>query len=95
MEYTLDKRRIAISDEHRIPGEKRTNFKFNHIFDENSSQKEVYDMAARPILESVMNGFNGTIIAYGQTSSGKTYTMQGVDPYADESSSHETIRKLY
>ena len=42
-----------------------------------SQQKEVYDAAAKPIIDSVLEGFNGTIFAYGQTSSGKTHTMQG------------------
>jgi len=37
----------------------------------------VYDAAAKPIIDSVLEGFNGTIFAYGQTSSGKTHTMQG------------------
>lgn len=37
----------------------------------------MYDAAAKPIIESVLDGFNGTIFAYGQTSSGKTHTMQG------------------
>lgn len=32
---------------------------------------------AKPILDAVVNGYNGTIFAYGQTSSGKTYTMMG------------------
>jgi kinesin family protein 5 len=31
----------------------------------NSNQKEVYDFAARPIIDSVLEGFNGTIFAYG------------------------------
>ena len=44
-----------------------------------STQKQVYDAAAKPIIDSVLEGFNGTIFAYGQTSSGKTHTMQGPD----------------
>lgn len=40
---------------------------------------EVYTDAVRPIIESVLEGFNGTVLAYGQTSSGKTFTMQGPD----------------
>lgn len=32
-----------------------------------------------PIIESVLDGFNGTVLAYGQTASGKTFTMQGAD----------------
>ena len=53
------------------------NFSFDRCFDMYSNQKEVYDCAARPIIDSVLDGFNGTIFAYGQTSSGKTHTMQG------------------
>jgi len=44
-----------------------------------TTQLDIYDAAALPIVESVLEGFNGTIFAYGQTSSGKTHTMQGVD----------------
>jgi kinesin family member 5 len=42
-----------------------------------STQKQIYDTAAKPIIDSVLEGFNGTIFAYGQTSSGKTHTMTG------------------
>jgi Tfp pilus assembly pilus retraction ATPase PilT len=45
----------------------------------NSTQEGIYEMSARPVVNSVLEGFNGTIFAYGQTSSGKTYTMQGYD----------------
>jgi len=37
----------------------------------------MYEQAVKPIVESVMDGFNGTVFAYGQTSSGKTHTMLG------------------
>jgi hypothetical protein len=37
----------------------------------------VYDDAARRIVDAVLEGFNGTIFAYGQTSTGKTYSMEG------------------
>lgn len=59
----------------RISG--RTFFTFDKTFGENSSTKEVYDSVAKEIVNSVVTGLNGTIFAYGQTSSGKTYTMQG------------------
>lgn len=35
-------------------------------------------MAARPIVSNVLEGYNGTIFAYGQTGTGKTFTMEGV-----------------
>jgi Tfp pilus assembly pilus retraction ATPase PilT len=44
-----------------------------------STQKHIYDVSVVPIIEGVLNGYNGTILAYGQTSSGKTHTMLGED----------------
>ena len=41
------------------------------------TQAMLYDETAKPIIESVLDGFNGTIFAYGQTGSGKTHTMLG------------------
>lgn len=52
-------------------------FNFDHIFQPNTPQAVVYEAAARPIVESVLEGFNGTVFAYGQTGSGKTFTMAG------------------
>lgn len=54
-------------------------FNFDYVFNPDSSQKAVYDIAAKPTVEAVMQGFNGTVFAYGQTSSGKTFTMTGPD----------------
>jgi len=59
----------------RISG--RTFFTFDKTFGENINNKQVYDGVAKGIVNSVVDGLNGTIFAYGQTSSGKTYTMQG------------------
>ena len=55
----------------------RTFFTFDKAFPEASTTKDVYESAAKGIVSSVKDGLNGTIFAYGQTSSGKTYTMQG------------------
>jgi kinesin family protein 5 len=52
-------------------------FVFDRVFRWDCTQKEVYDNAAKPIINAVLRGFNGTVFAYGQTSSGKTYTMEG------------------
>lgn len=49
----------------------------DHIFDMKSSNLEVFDTVVRPIVNAAVNGFNGTVFAYGQTSSGKTFTMMG------------------
>ncbi|CAO3642767.1 unnamed protein product [Cunninghamella blakesleeana] len=50
-------------------------FTFDYVFDSNTSQQQVFNSAAKPLLEKFMDGFNATILAYGQTSSGKTYSM--------------------
>ena len=54
-------------------------FTFDRIFNPSSTQEEIYEYSAKHVVESVMQGFNGTVLAYGQTSSGKTFTMTG-DP---------------
>lgn len=55
------------------------NYTFDQTFDTNCRQVDVYNSAVMPIIDSVLEGFNGTILAYGQTSSGKTHTMLGPD----------------
>ena len=55
----------------------RTFFTFDKTFGEETDTRQVYDGVAKGIVDSVVHGLNGTIFAYGQTSSGKTYTMQG------------------
>ena len=52
-------------------------YTFDHIFDMESTQEDVYKIAAVPAVESLMSGYNSTIFAYGQTGTGKTYTMEG------------------
>ncbi|KAG0490448.1 hypothetical protein HPP92_007311 [Vanilla planifolia] len=50
-------------------------YKFDEVFTEVASQKRVYEAIAKPVVQSVLNGYNGTIMAYGQTGTGKTYTI--------------------
>ncbi|XP_042903469.1 kinesin heavy chain-like [Parasteatoda tepidariorum] len=50
---------------------------FDKVFKPNDTQEKVYNEAAKGIVKDVINGYNGTIFAYGQTSSGKSYTMEG------------------
>ena len=53
-------------------------FHFDHIFNVDSTQNEIYEYCAKDLVDSVLSGYNGTIFAYGQTASGKTYTMEGI-----------------
>merc|ERR1711974_354498 len=51
---------------------------FDAVYDCNSKQLDLYAETFAPLVDSVLDGFNGTIFAYGQTGTGKTYTMEGV-----------------
>ena len=53
-------------------------FTFDAVYDCNSKQLDLYAETFAPLVDSVLDGFNGTIFAYGQTGTGKTYTMEGV-----------------
>ncbi|TRY59285.1 hypothetical protein DNTS_016362 [Danionella cerebrum] len=50
---------------------------FDRVLPPNTTQEEVYEACAKQIVKDVLEGYNGTIFAYGQTSSGKTHTMEG------------------
>lgn len=51
----------------------------DHIYTEDAATRTLFDEVCKPIIENCIKGINGTILAYGQTSSGKTYTMTGTD----------------
>ncbi|XP_004293191.1 PREDICTED: kinesin-like protein NACK2 [Fragaria vesca subsp. vesca] len=57
-------------------------YAFDRVFGKDSSTKQVYEEGAKEVALSVVSGINSTIFAYGQTSSGKTYTMNGVTEFA-------------
>uniref|UniRef100_A0A915N012 Kinesin-like protein n=1 Tax=Meloidogyne javanica TaxID=6303 RepID=A0A915N012_MELJA len=59
-------------------------YAFDNVFQPNDTQENVYKGAAHHIVQDVLNGYNGTIFAYGQTSSGKTHTMEGVIGESDK-----------
>ncbi|KAH7282645.1 hypothetical protein KP509_35G041600 [Ceratopteris richardii] len=50
-------------------------FQFDEVLTETASQKRVYEVVAKPVVESVLEGYNGTVMAYGQTGTGKTFTL--------------------
>ncbi|CAK8689279.1 uncharacterized protein LOC143459543 [Clavelina lepadiformis] len=52
-------------------------FKFDQVFDQLVGQLDIYQAVAKPIVENALNGFNGTVFVYGQTATGKTYTIMG------------------
>ncbi|CAM0873785.1 unnamed protein product [Alopecurus aequalis] len=74
-EWRIDDTRISLL--HRavpVPG---TSFAFDHVFDETATNARIYGLLVRSLIRAAVDGFNGTAFAYGQTSSGKTFTMNG------------------
>eukprot|EP00484_Ammonia_sp_Unknown_P007721 CAMPEP_0197075110 /NCGR_PEP_ID=MMETSP1384-20130603/211443_1 /TAXON_ID=29189 /ORGANISM="Ammonia sp." /LENGTH=733 /DNA_ID=CAMNT_0042513953 /DNA_START=18 /DNA_END=2219 /DNA_ORIENTATION=- len=67
-------------------------FTFDKAFGENSNQESIYEQTARSIVHSALDGYNGTIFAYGQTGTGKTYTMVG---FNDDGSKQGIIPRAF
>ncbi|KAF6139814.1 hypothetical protein GIB67_009661 [Kingdonia uniflora] len=71
-------------DDHTILSKKLTKerstaaFNFDRVFNATCSTQDVYEEGAKDVALSALTGINATIFAYGQTSSGKTYTMRGI-----------------
>ncbi|KAL6583228.1 hypothetical protein OROMI_005306 [Orobanche minor] len=57
-------------------------YTFDRVFRSDCSTREVYEKGAKDVAISVVHGMNSSVFAYGQTSSGKTYTMTGITEYA-------------
>ncbi|KKA28569.1 hypothetical protein TD95_002912 [Thielaviopsis punctulata] len=63
-----------------VPNGKKTKdqvFAFDRIFDDHATQTDVYEATTKQLLDSVMDGYNATVFAYGATGCGKTHTITG------------------
>ena len=50
-------------------------FEFDHVFADDTGQQEIFDKCVAQLVDSCFGGYNCTVFAYGQTGTGKTYTM--------------------
>lgn len=69
----------------------RSAFCFDNVFSLFTTQEEIFDQTLRPMIDEVMKGYESTVFAYGQTGTGKTYTMEG-DIKDEENMGNFTIR---
>nr|XP_027198393.1 kinesin-like protein KIF11 [Dermatophagoides pteronyssinus] len=76
---TEKKASIEIVPEKRIIRSSQQNklYSFDGVFDSNAEQFKIYRSVVEPLVEQVIEGYNCTVFAYGQTGTGKTYTMVG------------------
>ncbi|XP_021728458.1 kinesin-like protein KIN-7N [Chenopodium quinoa] len=74
--WNIDDNRISL---HKSSGTPISGvaFTFDHVFDQSCPNSRVYELLTKDIINAAVEGFNGTVFAYGQTSSGKTFTMNG------------------
>lgn len=84
---------ISISNPSK-PGEAKR-FTFDFTYSPNCSQKDLYDQCAFDLVESVIQGYNGTIFAYGQTGTGKTHTMIGLKTEEDKGIIPRTFEHIF
>ncbi len=85
IDYTLNSQKnqitIHIPDEMRkgyVNNMKKTyDFQFNGIFEQNSTQEEIFEIIGKKIIKKSIEGYNNSVFCYGQTGSGKTFTMCG------------------
>ncbi|XP_042246238.1 centromere-associated protein E isoform X1 [Thunnus maccoyii] len=73
--WKADKKSIHQIDD----GNSTKSFSFDRVFVAEETTNHLYQDIAKPLVVSTVEGYNGTIFAYGQTSSGKTFTMMGSD----------------
>ncbi|KAG4075536.1 hypothetical protein HA402_003361 [Bradysia odoriphaga] len=80
--YNFGKRFLSVFAVFVVNNDFSLRFFADHVFGKESSNRDVFEIIAKPIVKQCLEGYNGTIFAYGQTSSGKTHTMIGndVDP---------------
>ena len=68
----------------KTPEDPPKQFTFDGVYDHTSTQKEIFEGCALPIVRAAIEGYNGTIFCYGQTGTGKTHTMEGKDEPENE-----------
>jgi len=85
---SLDEMTLSQDEE----GVMKRRFDFDRVFRPASTQTEVFE-EVRPLVHSVLDGYNATVFAYGQTGSGKTHTMEG--PQSDRGVNFRAIAELF
>ncbi|KAK7383246.1 hypothetical protein VNO78_28920 [Psophocarpus tetragonolobus] len=90
--WKIEDNRISLHKVHGTPLS-ASSYAFDHIFDEGSTNATVYELLAKDIIHAALDGFNGTAFAYGQTSSGKTFTMNGSE--TDAGVIPRAVRDIY
>lgn len=60
-------------------------YQFDHVFGPEKKQEDIYDVVLEPLISEVLDGYNCTVFTYGQTGTGKTYTVSGAQNFGESS----------
>ncbi|KAL4034352.1 hypothetical protein IC575_007486 [Cucumis melo] len=90
--WKIDHNRISLHRPHGTPISGNS-YAFDHVLDESCTNGSVYELVVRDIIHAAVEGFNGTAFAYGQTSSGKTFTMNGSE--TDAGVIHRAVKDVF
>ncbi|KAJ0256424.1 Kinesin-like protein KIN-14P [Hirschfeldia incana] len=83
VEYVGEDGELVVTNPTRPGKDGLRKFRFNKVYSPAATQADVFT-DIKPLVRSVLDGFNVCIFAYGQTGSGKTYTMTGPDGASEE-----------
>ena len=72
----MDARLGTVSVSDLKGGQPAKSYSYDAVFDWTSTQEGIFNETASPIVDSVLDGYNGTVFAYGQTGTGNTHTME-------------------
>ena len=98
--FLLSPQKLLFTQEKNL--EIKKEYIFDGIFDYNSPKEDFYDKSCRPIISQFLKGYNGSIICYGETGTGKTYTIKEIIPlmtsqifeYINESDNNNDLFKI-
>ncbi|KAC9683460.1 hypothetical protein E3N88_45405 [Mikania micrantha] len=88
--FNEDKQEVIVTQSMGNKQSEKT-FCFDKVFGPGSKQKDLYDQVVSPIVKDALEGYNWTIFAYGQTGTGKTYTMEGEGGKTKNGEFHEDV----
>jgi hypothetical protein len=86
---------MTIAENFDDPAYAAHTFTFDHVYDQDCDQKCVYETTAKEAVLSTLEGYNATILAYGQTGTGKTYTMEGFDDAQNRGIIPRAVEELF
>ncbi|XP_022161919.1 kinesin-like protein KIF11 [Myzus persicae] len=77
VDVSSNHKEIIVTEKTVLADRRTKTFHFDKVFGQNSKQVDVYNVVVYPLIKEVLDGYNCTVFAYGQTGTGKTFTMEG------------------